>query len=661
MVFEQAAVKTAPAILVVEDERVIARDLEASLRMMGYNVIGTTATGEDCLERADARRPDLVLMDVRLAGALDGIETAEQLQARFDIPVVYLTAYADEHTVARARDTSPQGYVVKPFRAGELRSAIEIALFKHRAEARLKERERWFSTTLRAIADAVIAVDGSGQVKFMNRSAEVLTGAREENARGRPLGDVLRLIDEQTRKPIADPVRAALTGRAATRLPQNTAITTDLHELPIEDSVAPIIDDAGSLLGAVIVFRDVSEVRQRDEQIALADRMASLGVLAAGVGHEINNPLTYVLANASTASSRLGRIRALVGAGDAEAEAPSAIMTELAEVESMMDEIEHGATRIRRIVSDLRVFARPEAASIPGDVLGALEWALRVSETHVNERARLIKDLRPVPPVALGDSRLGQVFLNLVMNAAQAVPSGDPERHSITISTDCDVDGTILVRFRDTGSGMPREVVKRIFEPFFTTKSLGEGTGLGLSICHGIVRSMGGDILVESAPGKGSTFTVRLPLAAATSVRAPASSLRTSVRARVLVIDDEPLLGAAIARMLRSLHHVEATTSAEGALDILGREPPFDVILCDIVMPSMNGMDLYRELAARDPRLARRMVFISGGAFSQRVVDFLESVPNEHLVKPFTAANLNDFIQTFVQERDAELTSNASP
>lgn len=656
MVFEQAAVKTPPAILVVEDERVVARDLEASLKMMGYNVIGTTASGEDCLERADARRPDLVLMDVRLAGALDGIETAEQLQARFDIPVVYLTAYADEYTVARARDTSPQGYVVKPFRAGELRSAIEIALFKHRAEARLKERERWFSTTLRAIADAVIAVDGNGQVKFMNRSAEVLTGAREENAKGRPLGDVLRLIDEQTRKPIVDPVHTALTRRAATRLPQNTAITTDLHELPIEDSVAPIIDDAGSLLGAVIVFRDVSEVRQRDEQVALADRMASLGVLAAGVGHEINNPLTYVLANASTASSRLGRIRALV-----EATEQSGIMTELAEVETMMEEIEHGATRIRRIVSDLRVFARPESISIPGDVLGALDWALRVSETHVSERARVIKDLRPVPPVALGDSRLGQVFLNLLMNAAQAIPSGDPARHSITVSSDCDVDGTILVRFRDTGSGMPREVVKRIFEPFFTTKSLGEGTGLGLSICHGIVKSMGGDILVESAPNKGSTFTVRLPVADGASVRAPAATLRTSVRARVLVVDDEPLLGAAIARMLRSLHHVETTSSAEDALGILGHDPAFDVILCDIVMPRMNGMDLHRELVARDPQLARRMVFISGGAFSQRIVDFLESVPNEHLVKPFTAANLNDFIQTFVHERNAELASNASP
>jgi PAS domain S-box-containing protein len=657
MVFEQATVKSAPAILVVEDERVVARDLEASLRTMGYDVIGTTATGEDCLVRADARRPDLVLMDVRLAGALDGIETAEKLQTRFDIPVVYLTAFADEHTVARARDTNPQGYVVKPFRSGELRSAIEIALFKHRAEARLKERERWFSTTLRAIADAVIAVDGNGHVTFMNRSAELLTGEHEDSAKGRPLGHVLRLIDEQTRKPIGDPVHAALTRRAPARLPDNTAIATDLHELPIEDSVAPIIDDAGSLLGAVIVFRDVSEARQRDEQIALADRMASLGVLAAGVGHEINNPLTYVLANASTASSRIDAICALLDQGSAQANARA----ELAEVQAMMQEIEYGATRIKRIVSDLRVFARPEAISVPGDVLGALDWAIRVSEAHVSERAIVTKNLKPVPPAALGDSRLGQVFLNLMMNAAQAIPSGDPARHSITVTTDCDRDGSILVRFRDTGSGMPRAVQKRVFEPFFTTKPVGQGTGLGLSICHGIVRSMGGDILVESAPGKGSTFTVRLPVAEVSSVRAPASLLSTTVRARVLVVDDEPRLGSAIARMLRSLHQVETTTSAEEALDVLDRDSAFDVILCDLAMPSMSGMDFHRELVARDPKLARRVVFISGGAFSQRVVDFLESVPNEHLVKPFTAANLNDFIQTFVQARNRELSGDTSP
>jgi PAS domain S-box-containing protein len=660
MVFEQAAVKTPPAILVVEDERVVARDLEASLKIMGYDVIGTTATGEDCLVRADARRPDLVLMDVRLAGALDGIETAEQLQARFGIPVVYLTAYADEHTVARARDTSPQAYVVKPFRSGELRSAIEIALFKHRAEGRLKERERWFSTTLRAIADAVIAVDGKGRVEFMNRAAETLTYEREENAKGRPLSDVLCLIDEQTRKPIGDPVHAALTRRTPTRLPQNTALTTKLHEVPIEDSVAPIIDDAGSLLGAVIVFRDVSEERQRDEQIALADRMSSLGVLAAGVGHEINNPLTYVIANASTVAERLEKIRTLLEESGAEATDRSELLVELAEVQGMMEEVEHGTTRIRRIVADLRVFARPEAISEPGDVLGALEWALRVSETHIAERATLKKDLRPVPAVALPDSRLGQVFLNLLMNAAQAIPSGDPTRHSIVVSTDCDAGGAILVRFRDTGVGMSRDVAKRIFEPFFTTKGVGEGTGLGLSICHGMVTSMGGDITVDSAPGKGSTFTVRLPVADVASVRSMKFPVGPSIRARVLVIDDEPLLGAAIARMLRALHDVQTATSAEGALALLRRDPSFDVILCDIAMPGMSGMDLYRKLDAEDPHLARRMVFISGGAFSQRIVDFLESVPNPHLVKPFTAANLNDFIQSFVQARNAELASETS-
>ncbi|HEX6767369.1 MAG TPA: response regulator, partial [Polyangiaceae bacterium] len=373
---EQSSTKMGTSILVVEDERLVARDLEASLRMMGYDVIGTTATGEDCLERADVHRPDLVLMDVRLAGSMDGIETAQHLRARFDVPVVYLTAYVDEHTVARARDTGPQGYVVKPFRSGELRSAIEIALFKHRAESRLRERERWFSTTLRAIGDAVIAVDERGDVAFMNRSAEQLVGYREEQAKGKPLQRVFRVIDERTREPIDTPVHLALTEHLQTHLSRHIALTNGQQERPIEDSIAPIVDDAGRSLGAVIVFRDVSEARRRDERVALSDRMASLGVLAAGVGHEINNPLTYILANASAAGTRISEVRSRVeGSTDPTMRELSLA---LAEVEEMLKEVEHGATRVKRIVSDLRVFARPEAGGTPGDVVSALEWALRV-------------------------------------------------------------------------------------------------------------------------------------------------------------------------------------------------------------------------------------------------------------------------------------------
>jgi PAS domain S-box-containing protein len=644
--------RTKPQILVVEDERVVARDIESSLKLMGYDVVGTVASSEDCLSRAADHRPDLVLMDVRIAGTVDGVETARHLRARFDIPVVYLTAYADDSMVERARETEPLGYVLKPFRIGELRSAIEIALFKHQADLKLKSRERWFSTTLRAIGDAVIAVDGDTNVTFVNRAAEGLLRLKEADAKGRPIASVLKLVDERTRKPVEHPIHAALRERKIARLPPNTAITNGQDERPIDDSIAPILDDFGELLGAVVVFRDVSEERRLRERIELADRMASLGILAAGVAHEINNPLTYVVSNASVAAAELDRVNRslerLPTRQDPE------LRRVLKDVGQWLEEIEEGAERIKRIVKDLAVFARPDASSDHGDVVGALEWAARVSEPQLLQRARVVKELRQVPHVTAADARLGQVFLNLLLNAAQAIPEGNPTENSVVLSTSREGSDWVVVRVRDTGSGMSPEIARRIFEPFFTTKPIGAGMGLGLSICHGIVASVGGTLSVESVPGRGSTFTVRLPIAAGRN--SPERDLDSSSAGRphrLLLIDDEPRLATAVARMMRTIHEVVIVTSGQEALDRLAIDKAFDIVFCDLMMPNMSGMDVHRTLSQSDPELAKRMVFITGGAFSPRAVEFLASVPNPHIVKPFSSAYIMDFVQTFARDMKA--------
>lgn len=500
--------------MVVEDERVVARDIEDSLRGMGYDVVGSAASAEECLRCASNNRPDLVLMDVRIQGDIDGIETAKLLRSRFGVPVIYLTAYADDETVNRAREAEAHGYLLKPFRATELKSAVEIALFKHRAENKLRAQEQWFRTTLRAIGEAVIAVDTQARVSFTNRIAEELLGEREAELKGKRLGDVFQLIDELTGESVESPVGQALADGKTLRLPANTALKGSRGDLPIDDSVAPILDERGEVLGAVIVFRDASEQRTAQAQIALADRLTSLGVLAAGVAHEINNPLTYVLGNATLAGHDLARLRESLAPYRASNDAILAGLPDrIQDIEADLSEIQHGAERISRIVADLRVFARPEDSGEPGDVMHALGWALRVSESQLIRRARLIKALNPVPRVRGSDGRLGQVFLNLLINAAQAIDEGEPERNIITVSTGRDERGWVAVSVQDTGAGMHPEVAKRVFEPFFTTKPVGVGTGLGLSICHGIVQAMGGEMAVESTPQFGSTFHVFLPIA----------------------------------------------------------------------------------------------------------------------------------------------------
>jgi PAS domain S-box-containing protein len=500
------------AILVVEDERIVACDIEESLLALGYDVVGTASSADECWTAVARRRPDLVLMDVRIQGDIDGIETARRLRSSYDIPVVYLTAYADERSIERACETAPHGYVLKPFRSGELRSAVEVALVKHRLETELKQRERWFSTTLDAIGDAVIAADRDGVVTLVNPMAAALLGTPREDLVGSALRRVYRTIDERTRESLEDPSLEAGWRDRNLRPPDRTALVTATGEVPIEESVAPILDENGMVLGVVVVFRDATEARRHKERVALVDRLNSLGTLAAGVAHEVNNPLTYVMGNAAVIQQRLDALRRVLELGVAPPGVISgSLEANLREMATGMAEIQDGAMRIRKIVNDLKIFSHPDPGPEVGDPLSAVKWALRVTDTLVRKRARLEAVLEPVPRVPCDDVRLGQVFLNLIMNAAQAIPDGEPASHVIAVNVGVEVDGRVSVTVRDTGTGMTPDVQRRIFEPFFTTKPFGTGTGLGLSITHGIVRSMGGEIRVQSEPGTGTTFRVILP------------------------------------------------------------------------------------------------------------------------------------------------------
>jgi two-component system cell cycle sensor histidine kinase/response regulator CckA len=626
------------AVMIVEDEQLIAKDIADTLTKLGYDVTGTVASAEACVESAQSRRPDLVLMDIHLQGELDGIEAARLLRERFDIPVVFLSAYADEGTVARAKLSAPLGYLLKPFRKSELRSAVEVGLFRHQMERQLRERERWFSTTLRAIGDAVVAVDASGQIAFMNRAAEKMIGLSEKVAKGQPLGEVFRLLNEKTREPVPDPIQLALARQEVVRLPADTALVSSSRELPVEDSVAPIVDDRGEGLGAVIVLRDMTEDRKARQQIVAADRLASLGAVAAGIAHEINNPLTYILGNVSFLSEELERVARMVQPLLASARQEE-VAAALGRLGSLISEVEEGASRVSRIVADLGMFGRREFEAREGDAIAALDWALRVSHTALSRVARIRRNLESVPNVRGDEGRLGQVFLNMLLNAAHAMQDGDPSTNELSVAAalEARTDGPAQVRItiEDTGSGMTPEVLERIFDPFFTTKPVGMGTGLGLSVCHGVIEELGGSIRVSSEPGRGSTFTVCLPISGTeiALIDEPEAPL-SGARGRILVIDDEVRVLSVLSRMLGGLHDVVSVGSAREALEQLARGLPFDVIVCDLLMPEMSGIDLYRVLEQQSPQLARRMIFLSGGSNTSAAGEFLQEVHNQALLKP---------------------------
>jgi CheY-like chemotaxis protein len=270
-----------------------------------------------------------------------------------------------------------------------------------------------------------------------------------------------------------------------------------------------------------------------------------------------------------------------------------------------------------------------------------------MAHNELRHRASIVRELGPVPLVRGIDSRLGQVFLNLLMNAAQAIPEGAADKNTITVIARTAADGRAVVEIRDSGVGIAPENMRHIFEPFFTTKPRGIGTGLGLSICHNLITELGGEIDVESEVGRGTTVRVTLPASTATAVPseptpvpAPLSPRR---RARILVIDDEPLLGRTLTRALRQ-HEVVAYTSARDALDHLIAGEQFDLILCDVMMPIMTGMEFHDELSRALPHLTRKVVFATGGAFTPAAREFFERTGNVKLEKPFDAKALHAIV-----------------
>ena len=254
-----------PSILIVEDEQIVAAGLRKRLQELGYGVPALAATGMEAVQLAERFSPNLVLMDIRLGGEMDGIEAASQIRMRFHLPIVYLTAYSNREVLDRAKVTEPFGYILKPYQDRELQVVIETALYKHMMERKLQERERWFAATLTSIGDGVVATDRDERITFMNPVAEQLTGWNLADARGRSLKDVFVLIHEETRQTLGAPLRRAIEEKISVPMANHALLVAKgAGEKPVEDCASPILDDAGTALGGVMVFRDISERRIRD-------------------------------------------------------------------------------------------------------------------------------------------------------------------------------------------------------------------------------------------------------------------------------------------------------------------------------------------------------------------------------------------------------------
>jgi PAS domain S-box-containing protein len=480
-----------------------------------------------------------------------------------------------------------------------------------------------------------VITDLSGHIIDWNASAERMFGRGKREALGQTLFGVLHPGEPD---PLTNTVLSALNreGRWSGELEFKRANGTVCY---CESVVVPLRDADGRVIAYIMVHRDSTERKLLQARLVMADRLASVGTLGAGVAHEINNPLAYMLVNLHLIREGLEKLPPAVGEAVVEP------------LQQLVRETTEGAERIATIVRDLKVFARGEQESRMQavDVRRAVELACKMADNVIRHRARLVMDFEPVAPVEAIESRLCQVFLNLLLNAAQAIPENlGPSEHEIRVRLRSVGASQISVEVTDTGVGMTPEVLARAFDPFFTTKPVGEGTGLGLSICHGIIESMGGTITAESQPNRGSTFRVVLRAAAReveSQSRLTLVAPPPSARARILVVDDEPNVTTALQRSLSSEHEVATANSAQVALRMMVNEGgQFDLVLCDVMMPGMTGMDLYAEVGRQVPEMLGRMVFMTGGAFTPRAVAFLRDVPNPTLSKPLDLGQLRALV-----------------
>lgn len=385
-------------------------------------------------------------------------------------------------------------------------------------------------------------------------------------------------------------------------------------------------DAKGRALRMLGTHVDITERKKLQAQLAQQDRLATMGILAASVAHEINNPLSYVLSNLEALVQELPRLDGV----------DPAVLADL--LDCARNGLE-GSRRIQGISRSLGTFSRVDRTDREGvDLNSVIEMATTMAHNEVKFRATLVKQLVPVPLVLASDGKLAQVFLNLVINAAHAIDEGRAQQNTITVRTWARGDD-VFGEVADTGHGIARENLERIFDPFFTTKKVGKGSGLGLTISRNIVTEFGGDITVESEVGKGTRVVVRLPAAPAAAVKAPATlpaqRQASSVRGRVLVVDDEEPIRRVLKRVLSTEHDVVCVASGREGRALLEHDVDFDLVLCDVMMADVTGIDLHVWLSQTNPVLASRLVFISGGAFTPHTSEYLASISNPTVDKPF--------------------------
>ena len=637
-----------PQILIVEDEAIVAMDLRLHLQDLGYGVSALASTGEEGLALATSLRPSLVLMDISLGSGMDGIEAARQVQA-MGMPVVFLTAFADESTLKRAKDTAPYGYLLKPFDERSLHSTIEMALYRHRMEQEVKASESRMRAIIEHALDLVVILDRSGNITYSSpASAKVLGYAIGEKI-GTQAGELIHSEDR--------PAYAALLGEIVQTPGASRALEIRvLHKngsLRLMEVVAHNAFDVPGVHGIVVNARDITERRQveldrqaMEAKVQQSQKLESLGVLAGGIAHDFNNLLMGIMGHAGLALLDLPMDSLL---------------------RRRLHQIEVAATRAAELTNQLLAYSGRGTFQIePLSLSRLVDEMESLLETVISKKAQLEHRYAQDLPLIEGDAtQIRQVIMNLITNASDAL--GD-RTGRITISigtvetgalTPC-LAGTppegesVFLEVADTGTGMEGDTLQRIFDPFFTTKFTGRG--LGLAAVLGIMRGHHGAIQVTSQPDEGTSFRLLFPRSEHTVdlgiwKEQPAQTYQS--QGLILVVDDEEAVRSVASATLERCGFTvrTATNGRDGLLAYREQADSIRAVVLDLTMPILSGDEVLADLRTGGGPGAIVPVLLSSGYSSSDVAGNLQRHgPIHFLQKPYNPGDLIQKMRTCLGE-----------
>ncbi len=630
-------------VLVVEDEVIVAEDLRASLEEAGYRVSAVAYSRASALENVARERPDLILLDIMLAGGNNGIEVAETIRARDDVPVVYLTAYSDDTLIQQAKETAPYGFLLKPFNERELHATVEMALYRHQLEEALRRNEARFR---RLFEDAPLpyhSLDGEGRLLAVNQAWLDTLGYTRDEVIGRPMAEFMVAED------------LPILAERFPRFKEEGRVTDVEYHLRRRDGKAITIslngmiskDVEGEFQRTHCIFQDVTERKRREEAAVKMRNLESLGLLAGGIAHDFNNLLTGIFGNVELAES-------LLEEGDARA---ATCLREAKEI----------AERARDLTLELLTFS---SGGAPVRRAGDLAPLLRGAAAFVVDGGNIDCNLDiddALWPAYFDADQINQVIYNLLINAVEAMDgSGTVTLGAENISVE---EGSPLplasgqyvrITIADDGCGIPPNRMGKIFDPYFTDKETNEtrGAGLGLAVCHSVLQRHGGYIDVESEVGVGTTFHLYIPVAppeANAPHAAPAAtkaSTSTAAHGRILVMDDEEMIQEISHEMLTHVGHaVEVVAEGGEALAAYQRAraagDPFDIVILDLtIRGGMGGEETLKRLRELDPQV--RAVVMSGYSNDPIMADYQRYGFTGALAKPFTMAALRKTVESLL-------------